>query len=134
MKPSAATVWATLFRLTARDLLYAPPHRQDSTNHSLCYTSHRALAGMRNSSIGPPRGIDPVTHCTISGCSTSELHLTPIPPEIDSQFSSIRVANKRLTLLNYTWLSIFLRWISDTPPFLLTYCVSVVKHSLYQLH
>ena len=37
------------FRLTARVLLYAPSHRQDSTYHSLCYTSHGALAGMRNS-------------------------------------------------------------------------------------
>ena len=42
------------YRLTARVLLYAPSHRQDSTYHSLCYTSRRALAGMRNSSMGPP--------------------------------------------------------------------------------
>ena len=40
------------FRLAARVLLYAPSHRQDSTYHSLCYTSRGALAGMRNSSIG----------------------------------------------------------------------------------
>ena len=31
------------FRLTARVLLYAPSHRQESTYHSLCYTSHGAL-------------------------------------------------------------------------------------------
>ena len=42
------------FRLTARVLLYAQSHRQDSTNHGLCYTSRGALAGMRNSLIGPP--------------------------------------------------------------------------------
>ena len=42
------------FRLTARVLLYVPSHRQDSTYHSLCYTSHGALAGTRNSSMGPP--------------------------------------------------------------------------------
>ena len=42
------------FRLTARVLLYAPSHRQDSTYHSLCYTSRGALAGMRNSSMDPP--------------------------------------------------------------------------------
>ena len=42
------------FRLTARVLLYAPSHRQDSTYHSLCYTSRGALAGTRNSSMGPP--------------------------------------------------------------------------------
>ena len=28
--------------------------RQDSTYHSLCYTSRGALAGTRNSSMGPP--------------------------------------------------------------------------------
>ena len=42
------------FRLAARVLLYAPSHRQDSTYHSLCYTSRGALAGTRNSSMGPP--------------------------------------------------------------------------------
>ena len=35
------------FQLTARVLLYAP-------SHSLCYTSRGALAGARNSSMGPP--------------------------------------------------------------------------------
>ena len=42
------------YRLTARDLLYAPSHRQDNTYHGLCYTSRGALAGTRNSSMGPP--------------------------------------------------------------------------------
>ena len=42
------------YRLTARVLLYAPSHRQDNTYHGLCYTSHEALAGTRNSSMGPP--------------------------------------------------------------------------------
>ena len=42
------------YRLTARFFLYAPSHRQDNTYHSLCYTSRGALAGMRNSSMGPP--------------------------------------------------------------------------------
>ena len=41
------------YRLTARVLLYAPSHRQDNTYHGLCYTSHGALAGTRNSSMGP---------------------------------------------------------------------------------
>ena len=39
------------FQLTARVLLYAPSHRQDSTYHSLCYSSHGALAGMRNTGL-----------------------------------------------------------------------------------
>ena len=42
------------YRLTARVLLYAPSHRQDSTYHGLCYTSRGALAGTRSSSMGPP--------------------------------------------------------------------------------
>ena len=42
------------YRLTARVLLYAPSHRQDNTYHGLCYTSLGALAGTRNSSMGPP--------------------------------------------------------------------------------
>ena len=41
------------FRLTARVLLYAPSHRPDNTYHGLWYTSRRALAGTRNSSMGP---------------------------------------------------------------------------------
>ena len=36
------------FQLAARVLLYAPSHRQDSTYHSLCYTSRGTLAGTRN--------------------------------------------------------------------------------------
>ena len=42
------------YRLTARVLLCAPSHRQDNTYHGLCYTSRGALAGTRNSSMGPP--------------------------------------------------------------------------------
>ena len=49
------------FRLAARVLLYASSHRQDSTYHGLCYTSRGALTGMRNSSMGPPWGIDQTT-------------------------------------------------------------------------
>ena len=65
------------FQLAARDLLYAPPYRQDSTYHSLCNTSCGSLAGTRNSSMSLPWGIDPTTHCTMIRCSTTELHLTP---------------------------------------------------------
>ena len=41
------------FRLPARVLLYSQSHRQDSTYNGLCYTRRGALAGMRNSSMGP---------------------------------------------------------------------------------
>ena len=54
------------FRLAARYLLYAPSQRQDSTYHSFCYTSHGALAGMRNSSMGPLWRIDPKTYRSMS--------------------------------------------------------------------
>ena len=66
-----------LFQLAAMVILYAPSHRQDSTYHNLWYTNCGALAGTRNSSVGPPRGIDLTTDCTLSGCSTTELHLAP---------------------------------------------------------
>ena len=66
------------FWLTARVLLYESSHRQDSTYHSLCYTSHGALAGMKNSSMGSPhegsirRPIAPWANAL-----TTELHLAP---------------------------------------------------------
>ena len=42
------------FQLAARDILYAPSHREDSIYYSLCYTNRGALAGTRNSPVGPP--------------------------------------------------------------------------------
>ena len=66
------------FRLAERVLLYAPSHRQDRTYHSPCYTSYGALAGMGNSSMDSPGGIDLMTHYSMSGCSTMELYLVPI--------------------------------------------------------
>ena len=41
-------------QLVARVLLYALSYRQDSSYHSLCFTSHGALAGTRNSTMCPP--------------------------------------------------------------------------------
>ena len=67
------------YRLTARVLLYASSHWQDSTYHGLCYTSCGALSGTRNSSMGPPheesirRPIAPWADAL-----TTELHLTPM--------------------------------------------------------
>ena len=65
-----------LVPITARVLLYAPSHRQDRTYHGLCYTSHGAVAGTRNSSMGLPhegsirRPITPWANAL-----TTELHL-----------------------------------------------------------
>ena len=64
------------FRLTARVLLYAPSHRQDSTYHGLCYTSRGALAVTRNSSMGSPHEGSirrPIASWT--NALTTELHL-----------------------------------------------------------
>ena len=69
------------FRLAARDLLYAPSHRQDSTYSSLCYTSC-SLAGMRNSSMGPLWGIDLTIHCTMSRLYYFKILLHPLWPLI----------------------------------------------------
>ena len=66
------------FRLTATVLLYAPSHRQDSTYHSLCYTSCGALAGTRNSSMGPPHeGSIRQPVAPWANAFTMELHLAP---------------------------------------------------------
>ena len=43
-----------LFPISTRVLLYTSSHRQDNTYDILCYTSHGALAGTRNSLMGPP--------------------------------------------------------------------------------
>ena len=54
------------FRLAARVLLYASSHTQDNIYHNLCYTRPGALAETRYSPMGPPWGIDPMTHYTMS--------------------------------------------------------------------
>ena len=60
-------------RLTARDILYVPSHRQDNTYHGLCYTSRGALAGTRNSSMGSKLEVRPLairlaqTQCVFKG-------------------------------------------------------------------
>ena len=70
------------FRLTARVLLYAPSHRQDSTYHGLCYTSCGALAGTRNSSMGPPHeGSIRQPIAPWVNALTTELHLAPLTGE-----------------------------------------------------
>ena len=67
------------FRLTARVILYAPSHRQNSTYHGLCYTSRGALAGTRNSSMGPPHeGLIRRPIAPWANALTTELHLAPL--------------------------------------------------------
>ena len=77
------------FRLTASVLLYAPSHRQDSTYHGLCYTSGGALAGTRNSSMGPPHeGLIQWLIAPLVNTLTTELHLAP-PSLVGSRCSSV---------------------------------------------
>ena len=66
------------FRLAARVLLYASSLRQDNTYHGLRYTSCGALAGTRNSSMGPShegsirRPMAPFEYCG-AGSGSSEV-------------------------------------------------------------
>ena len=57
------------FRVAARYLLYTPTHRQ-----RIAHTTAGTLAG--SISVGPPRGMDPTTHRTMSGRSATELYLS----------------------------------------------------------
>ena len=66
------------FRLAARVLLYAPSHRQDNTYHGLCYTSRGALAGTRNSSIGPPHE-GSIRRLTAPWANALPLSYVPLP-------------------------------------------------------
>ena len=77
------------FRLTARVLLYAQSHRQDNTYHGLCYTSRGALAGIRNSSMGPPWRISPTPIASWLNTLTTELHLAPLAVEKQKQINCI---------------------------------------------
>ena len=43
-----------LLSINSKGSFICTPHRQNNTYHSLCYTSRGALAGTRNSSMGPP--------------------------------------------------------------------------------
>ena len=80
------------FQLTARVLLYAPSHRQDSTYHGLCYTSHGTLAGMRNSSVGSPHeGSIRWPIAPWANTLTTELHLAPWYVEVSISMSWIKI-------------------------------------------
>ena len=83
------------FRLTARVLLYAPSHWQDSTYHSLCYTSCGALAGTRNSSMGSPHE-GSIQRPIAPWANALPLSYVPLPfPKQDSIFE-IPVVRHRL--------------------------------------
>ena len=68
------------FRITARVILYAPSPRQDNTYHGLCYTSRGALAGTRNSSMGPACSVVPPVYKTVQENILSRIILGVITP------------------------------------------------------
>ena len=67
-----------LFLIKSKGYFTCTVPQMGNTYHRLCYTSCGELAGMWNSWFGPPWGIDPTTHCTISRHSPMELHLIPL--------------------------------------------------------
>ena len=69
-----------LFPISSKgSFLYASSHRQDNTYHGLCYTSRGALAGTRNSSMGPPHGGSIWWPIALwANTLTTELHLAPL--------------------------------------------------------
>ena len=66
------------FWLAARNFYMHHPIERIAHTSYLCYISRGALAGIRNSSMCPLSEIDPMTHHTMSGCSTIELLLAPV--------------------------------------------------------
>ena len=55
-----------LFLISSKGFLYAPSHRQDSTYHSFCYTSHGALAGTRRCNLS--KSIKKTCQSTFMNC------------------------------------------------------------------
>ena len=92
-----------LFPISSKGL-YASSHRQDNTYHSLC---HGALAGARNSSMGPPhegsirRPIAPWANTL-----TTELHLAPWSSNASCQtFFLMESMERRLQMKTRQWTS-----------------------------
>ena len=72
------------YRLAARVILYAPSHRQDNTYRGLCYTSRGALAGTRNSSMGPPHE-GSIRRPIAPWANALPLSYVPLPYKLGSQ-------------------------------------------------
>ena len=66
-----------LFLISSQDSSIYMHHPTDKIEHTLAFIRRRVLAGMRNSSMGLPWGIDQTTHLTLSGHSTKMWRLTP---------------------------------------------------------
>ena len=89
--------------LTARLLLYAPSHRQDSTYHSLCYTSRGALAGTRNNSMGPPHeGSIRRPIASWVNALTTDIHLASLDIMMQHTFCIIHLINNYINFKDKT--------------------------------
>ena len=84
-----------LFVISSKGSFICTSHRQESIHHYICYISCRALAGSRNSSM--------------SGCSTTELHLTP---QLAVITSGVQVVQYNYTLLHKIFSTFFSNNIS----------------------
>ena len=103
------------YRLPARVLLYAPFHRQDNTYHSLCYTSRGALAGTRNSSMGPPHeGSIRRPTAPWANALTSELRPAPIWTSTENTASNYLALHFLIHIL-FAWVAFQVR--SPTLPY-----------------
>ena len=68
-----------LFPISSKGYFICIIHRHDNTYHGLCYTSRRALAGTRNSLMGPPHeGSIRRPFAPWANALTTELHLAPL--------------------------------------------------------
>ena len=100
------------FWLAARVLLYASTHRQDFTHHGLCYTSRGALAGMRNSLMGPPWRIDPTTNRTMGERSNHGATSRSLYSREDTDYHQF-VYHHRHWKAHLNYLGCFGQWISN---------------------
>ena len=116
------------FRVTARFILYAPSHTEDSTYHGICYTSRGALAGTRNSSMGSPheesirRPIAPWANAL-----TTELHLALVYLGSSYYIAEYFIIKKSVWNISYTKHNILLQGGAFSTMF---YC-SVIRFDVF---
>ena len=83
------------FRLTARVLLYAPSHIQDSTYHGLCYTwvtdnvQTSVLSGLFRAAVQAPASVS-------AGCPGRLVPTRWIPTSVNSQTAALKHTNSPL--------------------------------------
>ena len=67
------------------------------------FCSHGALAGMRNSSMGPPRRIDQMIHRTMSECSYHGATSRSLPRWSETQYPCLLRSIVMFFILAYYW-------------------------------